>query len=151
MNFEAPTEIVGIIDWQSIEAAPLFYQARQPHFLDYEGVQACDLERPRLPENFAALDIDTKKEAKSLYLRQSLSVLYRTFVHKHIPRLYKALEYQESPSYDLLLLARNLLIDGEATYLARVVELESTWFAKIRKLNKLQDASTIMHSLFEHQ
>jgi len=30
-------------------------------------------------------------------------------------------------SYLFLLLARNLLIDGEATYLSQVAELEATW------------------------
>lgn len=127
VNPEAPTEIVGIIDWQSTQVAPLFYQARQPYFLDHEGVQVSGLERPQLPENFETLDNDAKKEANSLYFKQCLSALYRKFVYKYIPRLYSALEYQATPSFDLLLLARNLFIDGEATYLARVVELESTW------------------------
>ena len=34
--------------------------------------------------------------------------------------------FQETSSFDLLLLARNLLVDGEATYLAQVLELEKT-------------------------
>jgi hypothetical protein len=37
------------------------------------------------------------------------------------------MDFQERPSFDLLLVARNLLVDGEATYLAQVVELEKTW------------------------
>lgn len=46
--------------------------------------------------------------------------------HQH-PRLYAALEFQDTQKYLLLLLARNLLIDGEASYLAQIAELESTW------------------------
>ncbi|KAL2038359.1 hypothetical protein N7G274_009008 [Stereocaulon virgatum] len=35
--------------------------------------------------------------------------------------------FQETPSFDLLLIAQNLLVDGEAAYLAQVVEVEETW------------------------
>ena len=36
------------------------------------------------------------------------------------------LDYREIPSSDLLLLAWNFLVDGEATYLAQVIKLEKT-------------------------
>lgn len=127
VNPDAPTTIVGIIDWQFAEIAPLFYHARQPYFLDYDGPQLHGLERPRLPDNFKALSGDAQNEANALYSKQALVALYRTFVHKHNQRLYNALEYQETASFDLLLLGRNLLIDGEASYLARIVELENAW------------------------
>lgn len=122
-----PTEVLGIIDWQSTEVAPLFNHARQPHLLDYDGPPTLGLERPRLPENLAQLNPEAQKQAKALYLKRSLSVLYKTLISKQNPRLYRALTFRETPSYDLLLLARNLLVDGEATYLAQVVDLEKTW------------------------
>ena len=124
---EHPTDVVGIIDWQSTELAPLFYHVRQPYFMDFDGPSTIGLERPRLPENMAQLDSEAQKHAKALYLNQSLSALYKTLLHKHYPRLYRAMAFQETTSFDLLLLARNLLIDGEATYLAQVIELEKTW------------------------
>lgn len=124
---ENPTKVVGIIDWQSTELAPLFEHARQPYFLDYEGPPTVGLERPRLPDNLAQLDPAAQKEAKALYLKQSLSALYRALLHRHNPRLYRAIAFTETSSFDLLLLARNLLVDGEATYLAQVVELEKIW------------------------
>ena len=124
---EHPTKIVGIIDWQSTELAPLFNHARQPYFLDYDGPPTLGLERPRLPENLAQLDPAAQKQAKALYLNSSLSVLYKTLLRKQNHPLYSALAFRESPSFDLLLLARNLLVDGEATYLAQMVELERTW------------------------
>ncbi|EEH42235.2 uncharacterized protein PADG_07055 [Paracoccidioides brasiliensis Pb18] len=126
VDSKSPTEIVGIIDWQSTELAPLFH-ACQPHLLDYYGPQLHGLERPNLPEDLLRLDIEVQREAKALYKKQALCSLCRTFVHRTNPRLYRVLEYRESPSFDLLLLARNLLIDGEATYLASIVELEGTW------------------------
>ncbi|KAL8840496.1 MAG: hypothetical protein Q9176_003822 [Flavoplaca citrina] len=111
---DKPTEVVGIIDWQSTELAPLFEHARQPYFLDYKGPLTTGLERPRLPENLAQLDPAAQKEAKALYLNQSLSALYKTLIHRQNPRFYRAMAFQETSSFDLLLLARNLLVNGEA-------------------------------------
>lgn len=124
---EDHTKIASIIDWQSTEIAPLFEHARQPYFLDYDGPTTTGLERPRLPENLAQLSPERQKHAKALYLHQSLSALYKNLVHKQNPVLYDAMAFTETPSFDLLILAKNLLVDGEATYLARVVELKETW------------------------
>jgi hypothetical protein len=127
VNPKRPTEVVGIIDWQSTDLAPLFNHARQPYFLDYDGPPVRGLERPRLPERMAQLDPTAQEKAKALYLNMSLSALYKTLLHRQNPRLYRAMDFQETSSFELLLLARNLLIDGEATYLAQVIELEKTW------------------------
>ena len=127
VDSDKPTEVVGIIDWQSAELAPLFEHVRQPYFPDYEGPPIMGLERPRLPENLAQLNPAAQKEAKALYLKQSLSALYKTLLHRQNPRLYRAMAFQETSSFDLILLARNLLVDGEATYLAQMVELEKSW------------------------
>ncbi|PGG95577.1 hypothetical protein AJ79_09967 [Helicocarpus griseus UAMH5409] len=127
VNPDTPISIVGIIDWQSTEVAPLFYQARQPYLLDYDRPQLHGLERLRLPENFTALSGDAQRKANALYSKQALAALYRTFVHKYNRCLYNALEYRETASSDLLRLGRNLSIDGEASYLGRIVELENDW------------------------
>lgn len=127
VNPDSPTTIVGIIDWQSTEIAPLFYHARQPYLLDYDGPQLHGLERPQLPDNFSTLSGEMQNETNALYSKQALAALYRTYVHKYNRCLYNALEYQETKSFDLLLLGRNLLIDGEATYLAQIAELETVW------------------------
>lgn len=73
------------------------------------------------------LEGDAKKHAETLYLQQSLCSLYNTLNHHQNPRLYAAFEFQQTTSYLLLLLARNLLIDGEASYLLQVAELEAKW------------------------
>ena len=124
---ENPTQITGIIDWQSAEIAPLFEHARQPYFLDYDGPPTVGLERPCLPENLAQLDSAAQNQAKALYLHQSLSALYKYFLHKHNRRLYNALAFGDTESHDLLILGRSLLVDGEAAYLAWAAELESSW------------------------
>ena len=127
VNPDNHSEIVGIIDWQSTELTPLFMHARQPYFLDYDGPPMIGLERPSLPHNLAGLDTAAQMEANNLYLNKALSALYKALVHLEIPRLYRAMAFRETSSFDLLLLAPHLLVDGEATYLARVAELEKTW------------------------
>jgi hypothetical protein len=122
-----PTRIVGLIDWQSTELAPLYFQARQPHFIDHEGPATHGLERPVLPPDFAQLDAERKKKAQALFLQQSLCALYRKVVHDECPEIFECLEFQESTAFTLLLLARNILVDGEASYMAQACELETIW------------------------
>jgi len=129
VNPSDPTEVVNLIDWQSTELSPLYFHARQPHILDYDGPPVSGLERPQPPKDMENLEASAKKQAEALYLQQSLCSLYNTLTHYQNPRLFAALEFQQTTSYLLLLLARNLLIDGEATYLLQVAELDTTWDA----------------------
>lgn len=85
------------------------------------------LERPQLPKEFARLEGSARKRTTNLYLQQSLCVLYNTLTHNNNPRLHAVFEFQQTTGYIFLLLSRNLLIDGEAMYLAKVAELHSMW------------------------
>ncbi|KAG5939614.1 hypothetical protein E4U59_003019 [Claviceps monticola] len=58
------TRIVGLIDWQSAELCPLYFQARQPCFIDHKGPTLNDLERPK-PPDCDNLDDEEKKAAQS--------------------------------------------------------------------------------------
>ena len=122
-----PTKIVGLIDWQSTELSPLYFQARQPHIIDYVGPPVNGLERPQPREDLDKLEPSARGHAYTVYLQQSLCSLYNTLTHHQNPRLWAALQFQHTQNYLLLVLARNLLIDGEATYLSQIAELESTW------------------------
>jgi hypothetical protein len=122
-----PTRIVGLIDWQSTELCPLYFQARQPHCIDHEGPTMHVLERPTLPPGFAQLDDGRKRAAQTLFYQQSLCALYRKIMHQECPKVFRCLDFQETPAFALLLLARNILIDGEASYMAQACELESFW------------------------
>ncbi|KAI7087005.1 hypothetical protein KC356_g4565 [Hortaea werneckii] len=117
------TEVTAIIDWQSTEIAPLFVQARQPHFMDYEGPQLLGTERPHLPMDYEQLSLAEQARVRSLFYLQSLRALYRTLMQKSAPEIWKSFEFQETPTFDLLLFGRNLLVDGEATYMAHLIEL----------------------------
>ncbi|RMY56901.1 hypothetical protein D0865_03403 [Hortaea werneckii] len=120
------TEVTAIIDWQATEIAPLFVQTRQPHFMDYEGPQLPGTGRPHLPVEYEQLPSAEQARLRSLFYLQSLRALYRTLMQKSAPDIWKSFEFQETPTFDLLLFARNLLVDGEATYMAHLMEaLES--------------------------
>jgi hypothetical protein len=122
-----PTKVMGLIDWQSTEISPLYFHARQPHMIDYIGPPISGLERPQPRENLDELEPSERESANTIYLQQSLCSLFNTLTHRQNPRLYAALQFQQTQKYLLLVLARNLLIDGEASYLAQIAELESTW------------------------
>jgi hypothetical protein len=85
------------------------------------------LERPVLPPDFAQLDAERKKKAQALFLQQSLCASYRKIVHDECPKIFECLKFQESPAFALLLLARNILVDGEASYMAQACDLETIW------------------------
>ena len=124
---ERPSEILGIIDWQSTELLPLFDHARQPYSLDYDGPPFTGLEPPPFPENFDQLNSTEKNKAQSLYLQMSLSALYRTFTCANNKELFKAMEFQQTISFEMMVFAQNLLVDGEALYQSRILDLEKEW------------------------
>jgi len=122
-----PEEIVGIIDWQSIEIAPLFEYARQPGFLDHSGPSVEGFERPKMPRNLEGLKQEDKDKEREIWINQTLEVYYRTLIRKQIPLLDKVRQFCETDAENLLLLARQLLVDGEAHYLHAVTMIQSEW------------------------
>lgn len=124
---ERPAEVLGIIDWQSSEILPLFDHARQPYFLDYDGPQSTDLEPPAFPENVDKSDPVAQAEAQALYLKMSLAALYRRLTYNNNKTLFKAMQFRQTTSFEMLLFAQNLLIDGEALYQSRCLDLEKEW------------------------
>ncbi len=68
VDAQNPTRILGIIDWQSVSASPLFMQATTcPGFLDYNSPIPEELGKVSLPDNFDTLSPDQKREAKALH------------------------------------------------------------------------------------
>ncbi|KAG6020783.1 hypothetical protein E4U40_005847 [Claviceps sp. LM458 group G5] len=120
------TRIIGLIDWQSIELSPLYFKARQPCFIDHKGPAMHGIECPK-PPTYDHLDEKEKKVARNLFLQQSLCAMYRLIVYHKIPKVYSCFDFQQSTQFTLLLLARNILIDGEASYLKHACELEEKW------------------------
>lgn len=59
-----PSLIVGIIDWQSVSACPLFMQVRRPAFLDYNGPTPSDLGKVPLPPSFNSMGPDEQQKQR---------------------------------------------------------------------------------------
>ncbi|GAD96652.1 phosphotransferase family protein [Paecilomyces variotii No. 5] len=130
VNPDDPSDILAIIDWQSTELAPLYDRTIEPYILEYDGPPLESLlERPKFEDvrKLFAEDADSQRKAISLYLKMNLVALYRFLVYKTNKQLFRAIEYRETDSFQLLLFARNLFVDGEATYLALLVELQRKW------------------------
>ena len=142
-----PTHITSIIDWQSTEVMPLFLQFRQPFFIDFEGPQPEGLERPRLPPDLKSQTQEEQHASRQMYLKQSLVSLYRTFMHKSSSMSRLCLEFQDTPHYLFILLAPHLRLDGEATFMAQILDLAENGDDKPENV-KLRDACKyISHSL----
>jgi hypothetical protein len=121
-----PTNIVGIIDWQSTDIAPLYFQARQPQIIDYKGPTVIGIERPTLPDT-KGLEPEEKKMVMVDFWERTLCSLYNNYAYRDTTRVYAALEFQQTDAYTLLLLARNILLDGEVSYIKHIVDLKETW------------------------
>ncbi|PGH15602.1 hypothetical protein AJ80_05466 [Polytolypa hystricis UAMH7299] len=131
VNPDDPSEITGFIDWQSSELAPLYDHTIEPYILDYDGPRLDGelLKRPELAEIQKLFDPDpaSQKQAESLFVKMSLVSLYRHLIHLTNSRLFQVLEFQQTSRFRLLLFPRNLLVDGEATYLALLAEQQKDW------------------------
>jgi hypothetical protein len=99
-----------------------------PALLDYEGPPLQGIERPEFPKNLDQLDKVERARCVNNWRDMTLAAYYRTLLHKTNKRLYHAIEFQETTSYELLTYARNILIDGEIIFLDQVVEeLQEIW------------------------
>jgi hypothetical protein len=128
VNPNQPTEIIGIIDWQSVGLNPLFESSPQPAILDYDGPPLDGLERPEEPKDLDQLDPVQRASAFDRYMEMTLASYYRNLIYYTNKRLFRVIEFQDTISYDLLVYARNILIDGEAIYQERVAdELKKAW------------------------
>ena len=127
VNPDNPSEICGIIDWQTTELAPLYDHTIEPYFLEYQGPRMTGdlLQQPDIKEIQKLFEDDKelaasekKRKAESLFWRMALVSLWRNTLHMGIEPLFRALEFRETVRFTLLIFARNLHLDGEAAYLA---------------------------------
>ncbi|EEQ34651.1 hypothetical protein McanCB56680_003121 [Microsporum canis] len=123
-----PTEVVGIIDWQSTQISPLFDHCMDPAFLEYDGDPIGDsLKRPELPENIKFLPEDEKKEIINQYLDRSVMVAWRMLVKGKNPSQYTATMFENTTKGYLLFLSRRLYELGEPQFHALSLELRNEW------------------------
>jgi len=128
VNPDHPTQITGIIDWQSVQIAPLFDQRLDASFLDYSGLEiGDDLARPKLTPDFDSLSKDQQSAALRLWQDHSLMVAWRRLVKKENPAQYGAIMLGETTAGNLLSLAKRLYTIGEAHFTALLLDLRDEW------------------------
>jgi aminoglycoside phosphotransferase (APT) family kinase protein len=96
VNPENPTQILGIIDWQSVSASPLFMQVTRPAFLDFNGPIPKELGKVSLPQNFEILSLDDQREAKALQQAQTLHNLYMVRCYQQNSEAFLAIQQKYS-------------------------------------------------------
>ncbi|DAA72768.1 TPA_exp: Uncharacterized protein A8136_5437 [Trichophyton benhamiae CBS 112371] len=123
-----PTEVVGIIDWQSTQISPLFDHCMDPAFLEYDGSPIGDsLKRPELPENMKQLSESEKNDTIKQYLNKSVMVAWRMLVKNKNPSQYAAMMFENTTKGYLLLLSRRLYELGEPQFRALSLDLQKEW------------------------
>ncbi|KAH9210302.1 phosphotransferase enzyme family protein [Leptodontidium sp. 2 PMI_412] len=123
---EIPTRILGIIDWQSVSASPLFTQVTRPGFLDFNGPNPEELGKVSLPDNFNTLSPDEQREAKALHQAQTLHNLYIAQSYQQNPEAFLAMQQRDSLRHQVTVVPGTVLMDYEPylNHLLRDVEKE---------------------------
>ena len=110
---ENPTRILGIIDWQSVSASPLFMQVTRPGFLDFNGPVPEELGKVSLPDNFDTLPPDEQLEAKALHQAQTLHNLYMVLSYQQTPDAFLAMQQKSSTRHQVTVVPSTILMDYE--------------------------------------
>lgn len=87
-----PTQIVSLIDWQSIVVSPLFYQVRFPAFISIGEDYELGTEVPTLPDNIDQMDADDQEIARFKHKQVIMGKTYEAASGLKNKNVYKALQ-----------------------------------------------------------
>ncbi|KAK1145263.1 hypothetical protein N8T08_004416 [Aspergillus melleus] len=124
---DEPTQILGIIDWQSVSAYPLFMQATRPAFLEYNGPLPEELGKVHLPANFDSLSQDEQHKAKALHQAQTLHNLYLARSRQANPEVFQALQGQNTLRHQVSVIPGLTLMDYEPCLGSLLRDVEKEW------------------------
>lgn len=122
-----PTQIVGIIDWQSISICPLFMQATMPGFLEYNGPIPEKLERISLPSGFDSMTPDEQQKAKELQQAQTLHNLYLALSRQINSTAFQAIKGQATLRHQISVVPGLTITDSEPCLTGLLREVEKKW------------------------
>jgi hypothetical protein len=131
VNPNNPTEIVSVIDWQSVNLSPLSLQARHPGLIEFDGPIPEGLQSIELPDNFEQLSPEEQLETKKLRAAQSLYKLYEIQLIRHCPEIYRALQFRDSLPGQIMGLSGSIFSDGEPVVKGMLMRLEEQWSAHV--------------------
>ncbi|KAM5471153.1 hypothetical protein MauCBS54593_003492 [Microsporum audouinii] len=128
VNPEKPTEITGIIDWQSTPITPLFDQPLDLPFVNYDGPDVGDnLDIPVLPDNFQLLQGDEKKTVHKDYMDKSTVVAWRLLLKHKNSDYYNAVLFKHTAIGLSLDLSRQIFTIGESSLLTIFSQMGEDW------------------------
>lgn len=122
-----PSRIMGIIDWQSVSACPLFMQVGRPAFLDYNGPVPEDLGKVPLPPNFDCMDPDEQRKAKALHRAQTLHNLYLVRCLQVNETVFQAMQGQTTLRHQVSVVPGLVLMDYEPLLNSLLRDVEKEW------------------------
>ncbi|KAL4802390.1 kinase-like domain-containing protein [Aspergillus unguis] len=122
-----PSRIVGIIDWQSVSACPLFMQVGRPAFLDYNGPVPEDLGKVPLPPNFDCMDPEEQRAAKALHRAQTLHNLYLVRCLQANETVFQAIQGQNTLRHQVSVVPGLVLMDYEPLLNSLLRDVEKEW------------------------
>lgn len=124
---EDPSRILGIIDWQSVSACPLFMQVGRPALLDYNGPVPEGLEKIPLPPKFDSMDPDEQREAKALHRSQTLHNLYLFRCLQVNETAFQAMQSQNTLRHQVSVVPGLVLMDYEPLLNDLLRDVEKEW------------------------
>ncbi|GLA86112.1 phosphotransferase enzyme [Aspergillus tubingensis] len=127
VNPEEPSQILGIIDWQSSSAHPLFMQVGRPAFLDYNGPVPKDLGKIPLPSNFDQMDADAQRKAKTLHRAQTLHNLYLVRCLQANEAVLQALQNRSTLRHQVSVVPGLVLMDYEPLLNSLLRDVGKEW------------------------
>ncbi|PYI27434.1 phosphotransferase enzyme family protein [Aspergillus indologenus CBS 114.80] len=122
-----PGRIVGILDWQSVSACPLFMQVGRPAFLDYPGPVPKNLEKIPLPPGFDSMGPDEQQRAKALHLAQSLHNLYLVRCLQRNETVFHAIRGQDTLRHQVSVVPGLVLMDYEPLLSSLLTDVKKEW------------------------
>ncbi|KAE8409110.1 phosphotransferase enzyme family protein [Aspergillus pseudonomiae] len=122
-----PSRIVGMIDWQSVSACPLFMQVGRPAFLHYNGPVPEDLGKVPLPPNFDSMGPDEQRKAKALHRAQTLHNLYVVRCLQVNETIFQAIQKQNTLRHQVSVVPGLVLMDYEPLLNSLLRDVEKEW------------------------
>lgn len=129
-----PTKITGIVGWQNVHLSPAFLCIGYPPLIRHQGPELEAFAPPQLLPNAEELSAEERKEAKALYIAQSVFFLFKSTAQIECPDFTHAIRYQASLPSQIMGLACGTFDDGEPvtqTMLASLADPD-IWAIEVR-------------------
>ena len=120
------TKITAIIDWQSVDIAPLFDHHPDPAFLAYQTLEHEEAEMPTRPD-LTGLSPEESRRISDEYQAKVLFVIWRDLVKRRNPVLQRSISFRNSVVYGLIFTMSRMFEYGEAHFWNLMLELRDSW------------------------